>query len=177
MWTLIAHEIASAKATERALVFEISTARAHVAFLRNAVNRRALQCLRSPLRSDTAAGSCSDREANVTMPDERFRAIRLGGELLKQMQDDPSVPASMRDRAKEIAQDYPSDAALREAIERGPAGVSETWVNAIENAGALFRDLRFSPAGSAETRHQLRYTDTFLSRVQRLIGTCTQPGS
>jgi hypothetical protein len=96
------------------------------------------------------------RESDVTMPHERFRAIRWGGELLQQMQDDRSVLAGMRERANEIAEHYPSDAALREAFEREPTVVPEIWINAIESAGALFQHLRFSPAGNAETRHQMR---------------------
>ena len=94
----------------------------------------------------------------MTMPDERFRAIRWGGELLQQMQDDRFVPARMRDRAKAIAQHYPSDAALRGALERVPTVMPENWLNAIENARALFDDLAASLVGGAETKRKLLYT-------------------
>lgn len=93
------------------------------------------------------------------MPNERFRAICLGGSLLRQMQVDASVPAGVHARAKEIVQHYPSDVALREFLERDRTVVlPESWANAIEDARVLFQELRESNGGNAETKHQLLYT-------------------
>lgn len=56
----------------------------------------------------------------MTLPDERFRAIRQGRKLLEELCDPgrtPRVPSIVRDRARGALRHYPSDYEL-EAIAR-----------------------------------------------------------
>lgn len=56
----------------------------------------------------------------MTLPDERFRAIRQGRKLLEELCDpgrSPRVPAIIRERARGTLRHYPSDYEL-EAIAR-----------------------------------------------------------
>lgn len=97
-------------------------------------------------------------DRKMTLPHERFRAIRWGGELLQAMQSDDTVSAELKSMAKAIAVNYPSDATLRDHLAREEADYPNIWLVAIDDAEQLFQKLRFSPdQGTAETRTHLRY--------------------
>lgn len=48
----------------------------------------------------------------MTLPDERYRALKLGKKLLEELCDPgktPRVPSMVRDRARGVLRHYPSD--------------------------------------------------------------------
>lgn len=48
----------------------------------------------------------------MTMPDERYRAIKQGKKLLEELCDPgktPRVPATVRERARSVLRHYPTD--------------------------------------------------------------------
>jgi hypothetical protein len=48
----------------------------------------------------------------MTMPDERMRALRFGGEMLNEVVDDNSLPVATRQRAQSALKHYPRTADL-----------------------------------------------------------------
>lgn len=59
----------------------------------------------------------------MTLPDERYRAIRLGRKLLEELCDPgrtPRVPSIVRDRARGALRHYPSDWELEAISRRAP---------------------------------------------------------
>jgi hypothetical protein len=52
------------------------------------------------------------KEYDMTLPDERYKALKLGKKLLEELCDPgktPRVPGSVRDRARAALRHYPND--------------------------------------------------------------------
>ena len=65
----------------------------------------------------------SQRENNMTLPDERYRAIRQGKKLLEELCDPgrtPRVPSMIRDRARAALRHYPNDWEIDSIAEKCP---------------------------------------------------------
>ena len=59
----------------------------------------------------------------MTLPDERYRALKQGKKLLEELCDPgrtPRVPALVRDRARGVLRHYPSDYDLDRLAEKAP---------------------------------------------------------
>jgi hypothetical protein len=59
----------------------------------------------------------------MTMPDERYRALKQGKKLLEELCDPgrtPRVPSLVRDRARGALRHYPSDYELERMAEKCP---------------------------------------------------------
>jgi len=59
----------------------------------------------------------------MTLPDERYRAIKYGKKLLEELCDPgktPRVPSIVRDRARSALRHYPSDYELERIAESCP---------------------------------------------------------
>ena len=59
----------------------------------------------------------------MTMPDERYRAIKHGKKLLEELCDSgrtPRVPSMVRDRARGVLRHYPSDWDIDTMAEKCP---------------------------------------------------------
>jgi len=59
----------------------------------------------------------------MTMPDERYRAIKHGKKLLEELCDPgrtPRVPSMVRDRARGVLRHYPSDWDIDTMAEKCP---------------------------------------------------------
>jgi hypothetical protein len=94
----------------------------------------------------------------MTMPDERMRAVRWGGELLAQIASDGSLPDTTIESAKQIALIYPSPQLLEDRLHSGAAGLPPEWTAALYEALALFEKINCRIEGSARTRTELKYT-------------------
>lgn len=94
----------------------------------------------------------------MTMPDERMRAVRWGGELLTQIASDASLPDTTIESAKQIALIYPSPQLLEDRLHSGATGLPPAWTAALYEALALFEETNRRLAGSARTRSDLKYT-------------------
>jgi hypothetical protein len=94
----------------------------------------------------------------MTMPDERTRAIRWGGELLEQIASDIALPDTMIAAAQRIALMYPTPKALEDRLRSCAAGLPPAWATALLDAHELFDETRASALGSASTRSHLMYT-------------------
>ena len=96
----------------------------------------------------------------MTMPDERTRAIRWGGELLEleQIASDIALLDTMISAAHRVALRYPTPEALEERLRSGAPGLPLEWTTALFEALDLFDAMRASALGSASTRSHLMYT-------------------
>jgi hypothetical protein len=59
----------------------------------------------------------------MTLPDERFRAIKMGKKLLEELCDPgktPRVPSIVRDRARGVLRHFPNDFDLEKIAEQCP---------------------------------------------------------
>jgi hypothetical protein len=59
----------------------------------------------------------------MTLPDERFRALKQGKKLIEELCDPgrtPRVPSLVRDKARAILRHYPSDYELERIADRCP---------------------------------------------------------
>ena len=59
----------------------------------------------------------------MTLPDERYRALKQSRKLLEELCDPgktPRVPSIVRDRARSILRHYPSDYDLDQIAENSP---------------------------------------------------------
>ena len=59
----------------------------------------------------------------MTLPDERYRALKLGKKLLEELCDPgrtPRVPSIVRDRARGVLRHYPNDYELERIAEKSP---------------------------------------------------------
>ena len=53
----------------------------------------------------------------MTMPDERARALRFAGEMLRELQRNPDVPEAIRREARVTLRHYPSALDLQRMIQ------------------------------------------------------------
>ncbi len=94
----------------------------------------------------------------MTTPSERIRALRWGWELLGTLQLDELVMPELALRAQEIAQRYPTPAALIELLKSDnpslPDGLGET----LDAARLLFQDVQFGATGKPQTRRDAMFT-------------------
>lgn len=119
----------------------------------------------------------------MTMPDERMRAVRWGGELLGQVSTDTSLPEDVIAAAKRIALTYPTAQALEDRLQSGAAGMPPGWTVALLDALELFDEMKVSALGSDKTRSDLRYTlrhfpdvgTIFAMSRSSSLGECLQP--
>ena len=94
----------------------------------------------------------------MTVPHERTRAIGWGKEMLASIQEDDSVPAALRSRAREIDPGYPTALALRDWLVAGKSGLPPDWAASISSAYRLFLDVQWPVVGSEATRRELTAT-------------------
>lgn len=65
----------------------------------------------------------------MTLPDERYRALKQSRKLLEELCDPgktPRVPSIIRDRARTILRHYPMDMQLDELAENSPELLEKT---------------------------------------------------
>lgn len=94
----------------------------------------------------------------MTMPAERMRSLRWGHELLSAIQADVTLSESVRVRAAELLDHYPSARSLHDLLTVGARALPAAWADSIEAARLLFEELQFSGGGTTETRRHLLYT-------------------
>ena len=94
----------------------------------------------------------------MTVPHERARAIGWGKEMLASIQEDDSIPAALRARAREIDPGYPTALALRDWLVAGKSGLPPDWAASISSAHQLFQDVQWPVVGSEATRRELIWT-------------------
>jgi hypothetical protein len=59
----------------------------------------------------------------MTLPDERYRAVRMARQFLQELMDPqktPKVPAIIRSQARGVLRHYPSDYEMNRAAEASP---------------------------------------------------------
>ena len=91
----------------------------------------------------------------MTVPHERTRAIGWGAELLATIEQDVSVPACIRARARELGMRYPSAIALQDWLASGKDGLPAGWAAAIGSAYRLFVDVQWPVVGAEDTQREL----------------------
>lgn len=66
----------------------------------------------------------------MTMPDERARALRFAGELLREMLTREDVPADLRQQARVALRHYPDKQQLQWMVDDAsrPEGGSQCWL-------------------------------------------------
>ena len=94
----------------------------------------------------------------MTVPHERTRAIGWGKEMLSSIQEDDSIPAALRARARELDPGYPTALALRDWLAAGKTGLCSGWAASIRSAYQLFLDVQWPVVGSETTRQELTAT-------------------
>lgn len=92
----------------------------------------------------------------MTMPAERFRAIRWARELLVVVAADVEAPVDIRRRATELQATYPSDAGLRQLIQENATHLPPDVSAPLEAAAALVNDLWPASASTLELRRYVR---------------------
>ena len=74
----------------------------------------------------------------MTLPDERFRAVRWAREFMYELMDPkktPGIPAVVRSQARSVLRHYPSDYEMIEAAEAAP----DIFQQQMEPVTRLFR--------------------------------------
>ena len=93
----------------------------------------------------------------MTMPHERTRSLRWGGEVLQEICDDASVNESERARAAELLQNYPTPVTVSHWIQSDVYCIPLEAARAIEGTGELLRFILPSPACSAPLRRSVLF--------------------
>ena len=94
----------------------------------------------------------------MTIPIERMRALRWGGELLEAIQKDDSVLESFKRRAELVVWRYPTSDSLIGLIMSGAERLSRDVAEAIDEAGILFEDLQRSGFANTATLRLAMFT-------------------
>ena len=94
----------------------------------------------------------------MSTPEERMRAVGWGWELLRDIQQDATVPVESVDRASALALRYPAPAMLQELLASGARRLPQDLGAAIDDARTLFEELQVRGSGTADTRRFLLYT-------------------
>lgn len=93
----------------------------------------------------------------MTMPHERTRSLRWGGEVLQEICDDASVNENERARAAELLRNYPTPVTVSHWIQSDVYCISLEAARAIEGTGELLRFILPSPACSAPLRRSVLF--------------------
>jgi hypothetical protein len=91
------------------------------------------------------------------MPDERMRALRWGGEVLKALEADLFHEPQWVEHAVRLLRDYPSPEGLADLVEVPGAPLPAGCQTAIDQARELFV-VALSETGSSALRRDLQYT-------------------
>jgi hypothetical protein len=94
----------------------------------------------------------------MSTPEERMRALRWGWELLRDIQQDATVPVESGDRARALALRYPAPAMLQELLASGARQLPQDVGAAIDDARTLFEELRIRGRAAADTQRFILYT-------------------
>ena len=94
----------------------------------------------------------------MSTPEERMRALRFGWELLRDIQQDGTVPIESGDSARALALRYPAPAMLPELLASGARCLPQDLGAAIDDARTLFEELQVRGSGTADTQRFLLYT-------------------
>lgn len=94
----------------------------------------------------------------MTMPDERPRDLKWGFAQLHELVAESDAPSDLRERAARLADHYPTPAALDQLISDNAQTMPRALAGAIEDAGALLRDVQASCGGNVDTRKSVLYT-------------------
>ena len=93
----------------------------------------------------------------MTMPHERTRSLRWGFEFLGEMLLDETIETSIRATAQRLLLTYPRPEKILELIEADAPGLSQTEIEALAEARAVWARLRTCGQGSDGTRHTLMF--------------------
>lgn len=92
----------------------------------------------------------------MTMPQERFRAMRWAFESLAQLANNPLLTSELQDRAAALARRYPSPPELLEAATVAQSqSLPEGWQKAITEAFTLFSEVRSQVSDALIKREML----------------------
>ena len=94
----------------------------------------------------------------MSTPEERMRALRWGWELLRDIQQDATVPVESGDSARLLALRYPAPAMLQELLASGARQLPQDVGAAIDDARTLFTELQVRGRGAADTLRFVLYT-------------------
>lgn len=94
----------------------------------------------------------------MTVPSERMRALRWGGELLAEMQQHCALSFEFRERIAQVMLTYPEPSALTDLVQSDLAVMPTAWADAIESAGRLLEEVQISGQGSEDLKYKLRST-------------------
>ena len=94
----------------------------------------------------------------MSTPEERMRALRWGWELLRDIQQDATVPVESGDSARALALRYPAPAMLQELLASGATHLPQELRAAIDDARTLFEELQVRGRGAADTQRVILYT-------------------
>lgn len=78
----------------------------------------------------------------MTLPDERFRALRMGKKLLEELCDPgktPRVPGIVRERARGVLRHYPSEYELEKMAINSPELLDTESFNSYNDRQTLTR--------------------------------------
>lgn len=94
----------------------------------------------------------------MTVPTERMRALRWGGELLAELYEHGTLDTEFSERIANVLLIYPGPNALKDLVRSDVAVMPTTWAEAIESAGRLLEELQISGQASEDLRRKLRIT-------------------
>lgn len=94
----------------------------------------------------------------MSTSEERMRALRWGWELLKDIQQDATVPVESGDSARALALRYPAPAMLEELLASGARHLPQDVGAAIDDARTLFEELQVRGRGAVDTQRFVLYT-------------------
>jgi len=94
----------------------------------------------------------------MSTPEERMRALRWGWELLRDIQQDATVPVESGDSARALALRYPAPAMLQELLASGARHLPQDLGTAIDDARTLFEELHVRGRSAADTQRFVLYT-------------------
>lgn len=94
----------------------------------------------------------------MSTPEERMRALRWGWQLLRDIQQDATVPVESGDSARPLALRYPAPAMIQELLASGARQLPQDVGAAIDDARTLFEEWRVRGRGAADTQRLILYT-------------------
>ena len=94
----------------------------------------------------------------MSTPEERMRALLWGWKLLRDIQQDATIPVESGNSARALALRYPAPAMLQELLASGARQLPEEVGAAIDDALTLFEDLQVRGKGAGDTKRSVLYT-------------------